>query len=211
MNTPSKEFWEDFVKTKGAFSCCEGLALYNIVSQVQRGDFLELGSHRGRSSMCIAAAMPTNSKLSLVEPEFTDKEWVQGVFEKVAKWMQGNHAVQGFAGYSLDVIPLFYDLSFCFVDSGVHDDMVMDEVKMLEDRIIKNGVIAFHDFLNQFTAVERAYNYLISTGKYEKIEINWDEIFEYAKNNNLQDGELSWHVYPDLPHPPNFVGALRKK
>lgn len=211
METPLTEFWEDFIKTKGAFSCAEGLALYQIVGQAEQGQFLELGSHKGRSSMCIAAAMPKVSQLFLVEPEFKDSVWANEVLGKANKWTPDNVLATGYASYSLDVIPLFKELSFCFIDSGVHDDMVMEECKMLEDRMIQGGIIAFHDYLNQFTAVERAYDYLLSTGKYSKIEINWNEIFDYLKENDLQDGELSWHQYPELPHPPNFIGALRRK
>lgn len=211
MITPTPEFWKDFVETKGAFSCAEALALFNITSQAEQGCFLELGSHKGRSSICIAAAMPNVSQLYLVEPEFKDPEWANEVLLKVNKWTPDNVLATGYGAYSLDVIPLFKELSFCFIDSGVHDDMVMEECKMLEDRIIQGGIIALHDFLNQFTAVERAYDYLLSTGKYSKIEINWNEIFDYLKENDLQDGDLSWHKYPDLPHPPNFVGALRRK
>jgi predicted O-methyltransferase YrrM len=213
MQNPTINFWTEFVNTKGAFSCCEAIALYNIVSSVEQGDFIELGSHRGRSSICIASAMPLVSRLILVEPEFQDKEWSQDVLNKVSKWMPKNNMLQGFAGYSLDVLKFFNDISFCFVDSGLHDDMVMDEVKLLEDKVLINGVIAFHDYgeKSQFTAVTRAYDYLVSTGKYEPILIDWEEIFQFIKDNDLKDGELSWHVYPELPHPPNFVGALRRK
>lgn len=210
MEKPKNEFWEEFVQTKGAFSCCEAVALYNLVKQAEQGDFLELGSHKGRSSMCIAAAMPKVSRLFLVEPEFKDCDWAQDVLGRVNKWIVGRLPAMGYGGYSLDIIPLFNTLSFCFIDSGVHDDMVTDECKLLEDRMFQGGIIAFHDYKNQFTAVERAYNYLLSTGKYEEIIINWDEIFEYVKENDLQDGELSWHVYHELPHPPNFIGALRR-
>lgn len=211
MKYIKESFWYDFVNTRGAFSACEAIALYNIVLQSEQGVFIELGSHRGRSSMCIAAAMPTVSSFILVEPEFADKEWCQDVLQKVNKWVNDGNNCVGYAGYSLDIIPLYNQISFCFIDSGLHDDMVMDECKLLDGRMIDGGIIAFHDYKNQFTAVERAYNYLLSTGNYEEIFIDWDEIFKYANDNNLNDGELSWHVYPDLGHPPNFVGALRKK
>lgn len=211
MGIQSNDFWVNFTETTGAFSCCEAIALYNVVKQAKQGDFLELGSHKGRSSICIAAAMPTVSGLYLVDPEFKDKTWSQDVLTKVSKWLPVSNKLQLFGGFSIDVIPLFSNLSFCFIDSGLHDDMVMDECKLLNGRMVDGGIIAFHDYKNQFTAVERAYNYLLSTGNYEEISIDWDEIFKYANDNNLNDGELSWHVYPELGHPPNFVGALRKK
>jgi hypothetical protein len=87
----------------------------------------------------------------------------------------------------------------------------MQEAKLLENRIVQGGIIAFHDYKNQFTEVEIAYDYLLSTGKYEPIGINWQEIFDYVKEHNLEEGNNSWHLYPELPHPPNFVGALKRK
>lgn len=211
MNVPKIEFWDDFVSTIGAFSCCEALALYDVVSQAKSGFFIELGSHKGRSSICIAAALPDRSVLCLIEPEFKDSKWLTEVVERVNKWVSSENSLIGCAAYSLETIPFVHWVSFCFIDSGVHDDMVTEECKLLEDRMVSGGIIAMHDFKNQFTAVQRAYDYLLSTGKYEEIKIDWDFIFDYVKQNNLKDGELSWHVYPDLPHPPNFLGALRRK
>jgi Ni,Fe-hydrogenase I large subunit len=88
----------------------------------------------------------------------------------------------------------------------------MQEVKMLEDRIIQGGIIAFHDVFSQFVKQTEAYEYLLSTGKYEEIKINWQEIFDYLKENNIsEDDNNSWHKYPELPYPPNFIGALKRK
>lgn len=217
IKTPPLEFWDLFKKTRGAFSTAEALALYNIVSDIKYdgvGDwderYIELGSHMGKSSQAIAAAMKPNSIFYMVEPEFKDLIWKYGTVERVNA-VNSSVTVIAIADYSMEVLPNLGKLTFAFVDSGVHDDMVMQEVKLLEDKIIRNGVISFHDYLNQFTAVERAYNYLLSTGKYEAIEINWPEIFEYVKGFNLEEGNNSWHIYNELPHPPNFVGALKRK
>jgi hypothetical protein len=217
IKTPPLEFWGLFKKTRGAFSTAEALALYNIVSDIKYdgvGDwderYIELGSHMGKSSQAIAAAMKRHSVFYMVEPEFKDLIWKYGTVERVNA-VNSSVTVIAIADYSMEVLPNLDKLTFAFVDSGVHDDMVMQEVKLLEDRIIRNGGIAFHDYLNQFTAVERAYNYLLSTGKYEPIKINWEDIFEYVKWHNLEDANDSWHQYPELPHPPNFIGALKRK
>lgn len=210
MIVPNNDFWKEFKETNGAFSTAEAIALINIANQASSGYAYEFGSHRGKSSMAIAFGLRDNI-LSLVEPEFNDVNWDKEVYDRVSG-VNENVSVETMADNSLDVIPYISEhTSFVFIDSGVHDDMVMDEVKGLEDRMKVGGIIAFHDFLNQFTAVERAYRYLLSTGKYEEIPINWEEIFSYVKENNLEDGNKSWHQYPELPYPPNFVGALRRK
>lgn len=206
-----KLFIDPFKKTSGAFSVSECIALFNIAINSPAGLYVELGSHKGKSSQAIALGVNSPSKLILVEPEFKDEEWAREVLQRIEDVITGGVELSLMADYSLNVIPALNDISFIFIDSGFHDDMVMEEVKLLEDKIIKNGVIAFHDYKNQFTAVSRAYDYLVSTGKYDPIEINWQPIFDYVKENHLEEGNNSWHLYPELGHPPNFVGALRKK
>jgi predicted O-methyltransferase YrrM len=212
IEIPTSTFLDKFRKTNGAFSVAEGIALYNICLEAQQGDWMELGTHKGKSSMAIALAIPEKaSALYLVEPEFKDTTWRN---EVCARIFSINEVIKlsMYADYSLNVIEKHTaDLAFVFVDSGVHDDMVMEEVKLLEDKMILQGIIAFHDYKNQFTAVERAYEYLLSTGKYEKVEIDWPAILKYVTENNLEEGNQSWHIYDDLGHPPNFVGAVRRK
>lgn len=212
MIKPHEDFWKLFKNTKGAFSTAEAVALYNIVDSAKDGKFLELGTHKGKSALAIAWGIRSScySSLDLVEPEFSNTDWLKEVGKKVSD-STPYLKIKLIPNYSLNIIPDYDKLSFVFIDSGAHDDMVMDEVKALDDKMIDGGIIAFHDFKNQFTAVERAYNYLLSTGRYEEIKIDWDEIFAYVAENNLEEGNDSWHVYPELPHPPNFVGALRKK
>ena len=215
MITPSKEFWDVFKETPGAFSIAEAVALINISNQAPEGIFIEFGSHKGKSSQCIAYGIGNNNfnkTLLLVEPEFSDNGWMKDVMRKLWCFMPLDKFVP-LANTSLDVLKSNSDISFCFVDSGTHsDDLVMNETKMLEDKIISGGIIAYHDCFSQFTKVTEAYEYLLSTGKYEEIKINWQEIFDYLKENNIsEDDNNSWHKYPELPHPPNFIGALKRK
>lgn len=213
MIIPSKEFIELFKKTMGAFSACEAIALINICNQVPDGICAELGTHKAKSSLAAIYGLQGEHDFFLVEPEFKSNEWCLEVSEtlQAAKELL-NHKITPtlINGYSQQFIIKFDKYAYVFVDSGVHDDLVMEECKMLEDRMLSNGIIAFHDFGNQFTAVARAYDYLISTGKYESIQIDWTEIIEYVRENDLETGNNSWHVYAGNPFP-NFVGALKRK
>jgi hypothetical protein len=214
MITPSKEFWEIFKSTPGALSTTEAIAIMNIAAQAPKGIFLELGSHKGKSSQCIAlivSFLKEEGTFIAVEPEFTDENWKQPFVGTISR-MLPESGFGWWSKYSTEMIHEYDELSFCFVDSGTHsDDLVMNETKMLDDRMISGGIIAYHDCFSQFTKVTEAYEYLLSTGKYEPIEINWQEIFDYVAEHNLEEGNNSWHQYPELPHPPNFVGALRRK
>lgn len=208
---PVNSFWDSFKPTPGAFSTAEAVALYNIVRQAPKGNYLELGSHKGKSSQVIAIATSIECDLFLVEPEFKDEKWRDEVFIRVEKYIPA-FSIFTHADFSLNIIPLYDELSFVFVDSGNHsDDLVMNECKLLEDRVIKDGIIAFHDKGSQFIKVNEAYDYLVSTGKYEPISIDWPVILRHVADNNLEENNQSWHVYPDLGHAPNFVGAVRRK
>lgn len=214
IEIPTASYIDFFKSTTGAFSVAECIALVNICKQVPKGLFVELGTHKGKSAIASLYGLPKKGVYYLIEPEFKETQWSFNVMDRIeeAKKMCESKIWVGLCGiYSVEYIPQFYDYSYVFVDSGVHDDLVMVEVKMLEDKMISQGIIAFHDYKNQFTAVERAYQYLLSTGKYEVVPIDWPAILNYVIENNLEEGNNSWHLYPELGHPPNFVGALKRK
>jgi hypothetical protein len=211
MIVPNEDFWKAFKRTEGAFSTAEAIALYNIALQVERPIIsIELGTHKGKSAMAAAVALD-GGEFILVDPIFSDDGLRNLVQLKVSSFSE-KLFVRLMPTTSIDAIQVSDFYSYAFIDSGSHGDgLPMQEAKLLEDKIVNGGIIAWHDYKNQFTEVEQAYNYILSTGKYERIEINWSEIFDYVKEHNLEEGNNSWHLYPELPHPPNFVGALKRK
>jgi hypothetical protein len=221
MIYPTKEFWKIFKATEGALSTAEALAIINIAVQAPKGVYIEFGVYKGKSAISAAVTLKKYDEYDkqnipefiLVEPLFKNNDWAISVVELIDKNIsKGSLVINVIGDISVNVINNYNNYSYVFVDSGSHGGgLPMQEVKLLEDRIIEGGIIAFHDYKNQFTEVEQAYNYLVSTGKYEKIEIDWQAIFDYVKENNLEENNCSWHLYPELPHPPNFVGALRRK
>lgn len=218
MITGDNNFWRIFKSTNGALSASEAIAIMNIAAQVPEGRYLELGTYKGKSALSAAAGLK-QGWFGLVEPEFKDREWRDEVAIKVSLCADENNCnqkmvelfIETFADYSTNIIPrLETDFAYVFIDSGSHQDgLPMQEVKLLEDRMVQGGIIAFHDWKSQFIEVEEAYNYLLGTGKYEEIIIDWDEINRYVNDNNLNKGNLSWH-HTELENP-NFVGALRRK
>lgn len=214
MKLPTEKIIEIFKNTIGAMSVVEGIALYNICLQApDYGNWIELGSHKGRSSTMIASCINEKVSLNLVEPEFSKIEWANEVSNNL-DFLNKKKNIIFWANYSTEVLGEFDKISFLFVDSGNHgEEIVQSEKPLYQDKIISGGVIAFHDYgeKSQFTAVKKAYDELVDTRLYEPIQINWEEIFDYVDKNNLEDKINSWHLYPELPHPPNFVGALRRK
>jgi predicted O-methyltransferase YrrM len=145
MNFQSNQFFELFKNTYGALSCCESIAIYNITQQAPAGTYLELGSHKGKSGMTAATGLK-DGVFHLVDPIFEDYELASEVCELVSSCARNTLKVVYLAEYSTDIIERFDNLAYVFVDSGSHQDgLPMREVKMLEDRVMPGGIIAFHD------------------------------------------------------------------
>jgi len=208
MITPTKSFWEIFKATNGALSCAEAVAIMNLAAQAPNGFYMELGTHLGKSAMSALCGL-SDGMFVLVDPIFEDKKILDKVADTVGAFSNGG-GISLSPLYSTDIINNFDNYSYVFVDSGSHQDgLPMQEVKLLEDRIVQGGIIAFHDWNSQFKEVIEASDYLVGTGKYEYIPINWDEIISYVNENNLEEGNISWH-HTELKNP-CFVGAVKRK
>lgn len=209
MILPIPEFWPVFKSTNGALSCCESIAIMNVASLAPEGNFLELGVAEGKSAMSAALVMNTGV-FYLVDPVLEPTLMVE-VNNKITETAKRHIRSSCYAGYSTDFLRLMDDTKYAyvFVDSGSHGDgLPMQEVKLLEDRMLMGGIIAFHDFRSQFVEVEQAYNYLLSTGKYEEVPIDWGNIVAFVRELDLEKGNTSWH-HTELDFP-CFVGALKK-
>lgn len=210
IEIPAHSFIDKFKETPGALSVTESIAIFNVAKQAPQGVYLELGSHKGKSGMSALLAL-ADGMFAAVDPIFEESKVLIQTANTLAEFADDSVDIHMIVGLSENVIPRYDNLSFVFLDTGSHGDgLPMREVKLLEDRIIQGGVLCFHDYKNQFVEVEGAYNYLLSTGKYEAIEIDWPSIINYVRDNNLEDGNNSWHIYEENPYP-NFVGALKRK
>lgn len=209
MITPPIELLKIFKETNGAMSVTEAVALYGVILEAPRGVYCELGVHKGKSATIMVAAM-RGKEVVLVEPEFTDEKWLSETIATIQRAAKEPLLILPLADYSTNVLPDMAELAYCMVDSGSHQDgLPMQEVKMLEDKMIDGGVIAFHDWNSQFQEVKEAADYLVKTGKYEYIEIPWQEIVAYINENSLEEGNLSWH-HTELKNP-SFLAAVKKK
>lgn len=212
MIYPSKEFWKVFKETNGALSCTEAVAIMNIAAQAPFGfvyPCMELGVYNGKSAMC-AILHWHQKEFILVDPMFKDEGHKTIVSSNLWDAKSNAGVILEYDYYSTEAIIKHTNYSYVFSDAGSHQDgLPMQEVKLLEDRMVQGGIIAFHDWNSQFKEVKEASDYLVSTGKYEYIPINWDEIIAYVNEYNLEEGNNSWH-HTELKNP-CFVGAIRRK
>lgn len=196
---------------------------------------LDLGSHAGKSSCAGSAALSSLGRYDIflmIDPVYdlgNDEAWkrtVQGsadkmpwghvreegfkkrVLENVQKHSSLLHRMYG--TYSLHMLEDAANVSYVFIDSDDHQpELVSQEVAKLEDRVLPGGLIFFHDFNNQYHGPRMAYNWLVQRGKYEPIGIDCPSAIQFVQENNLEDGNDSWHM-PGEKYP-CYIGCVRRK
>lgn len=233
MIIPSKEFIERFKLTPGAFSVSESIALMNITSQVVKGNFIECGSNAGKSGMSAAYGLPSG-KFYMIDPIFdltnleawkhtiqghpnnlswgyvSDENFNDEVISRIL-FASDNKVEPILCGtYSEKELPLHDNYSYVFIDSDNHQpERVNAEIEIVKNRMVKGGIISFHDFKNQYIAPREAHAQLIQSGEFEDIVIDWESIFDYVRENNLEDNNNSWHLKGSEEFP-KFIGAVKR-
>lgn len=210
MITPTQDFWKVFLNVPGALSTAEALAIMQVAALAEDGLFAEFGTHKGKSSLAaVYGGKPKDFYLN--DLIFEDTEIVKEVGRTIKSICDYEINLRFYQCESVKLIPQ-YKYAFAFLDTGDHgEELVQSEKVLLIDAMQSGGILVLHDFKNQFTAVEKAYYELIGSGLFYPIEIDWQPIFDYVKEHDLEKDNNSWHIYNELPHPPNFVGALKRK
>jgi len=216
MITPTKEFWEVFRNTNGALSCCESLFIMQAAALAPKGIYIECGVAYGKSAISALQILKEyeNEKddvqFILVDPLFEDIEVVKSVEKSVCS-VTDKLIPRCYEGaYSTEIISQHEKYSYAMLDSGDHEQTIIDEFHLIKDKMVSGGVIVLHDLDSQFIRVREVYGMFLATGNYEEVKPNWDEIELYEEEQNLEDGtNQSWH-HSELKHP-KFIGALKRK
>jgi len=95
--------------------------------------------------------------------------------------------------------------SYAFVDTDDHQaELVMAEARALEDKMALGALVLFHDYGN-YSGPLAAGEYLVSTGKYEEIKVDWRTADSIVEKNNLEGGNDSW-----APPHHKYLGCFRR-
>lgn len=223
------ELLTSFKQTPGAVSVTEAIGLTQVIADyppIQGGVFVDLGSNAGKSSMIAAAAFSnigSNGTFYLVDPLYGDDvRWHQWAYaaNKQVFLTSMYKRLTTFSSLQFTLAPMEsttfltkfaernFRIDYCFVDSGDHGpELLNKEIDLLLPLLNDNALLIFHDYGNQFIAVSSAYAQLLEKG-YRKVEIDWEPIKQFVKDDSLEKGNDSWHCLN--VECPNFIGALVK-
>ncbi len=202
------------------------------------GVTLDLGSHAGKSA-CIASAAfglwDKNISFFLIDPlydlenETAWKNTTQGCVENIP-WNYckeenfKEEVKKRIVEFSQNVVPHLIGLTslqffnqstikefdYVFIDSDDHQkELILKEVDYLKDKISLGGLIFFHDFNNQYVGPIQAYDYLLGTGHFEMILLDWNKALDFVKQGDLEKNNSSWHM-PGEEYP-TYLGCLRRR
>ena len=228
---PINQFYRHVAEIPGAISMTEAVALYDTIVKYAPGIgvAVDLGSNSGKSSLVAARALHkswfsgrfcmVDLAYDLLNPEWSktvqgdsakmpwgqlrDTEYLKAIHKRMSEYtyveMIGESSIQfilqmtDFAGY-------------VFIDTDDHqEELVMEEVRLLANRMVPGGLIFFHDFKKPALG----HQYLLNTGRFENIEMSWERAIEYVKKHDLETGNDSWHMSGSGIEFPNFIGCAR--
>jgi hypothetical protein len=152
---------------------------------------------------------PDNAWQGAKEPDF--RATVERVIDEASDDYVAPHLMGDFSTHAIPEIG--HHFSYVLLDADQHTyELTTEELGLLRKRMIVGGVIGFHDFMSQYTGVERAYREML-TGRgdgieYHEVPIDWPEIKRWVAANGGEKGNDSWHH--NTEEAPCFFGALKR-
>lgn len=138
----------------------EAFGLYKYGKKVRNGNLVEIGSWKGKSTICIAKAVLLGRVYS-IDPFNADGE-VQSKKEYSKKINKGKTLLETFIhnlkannilgkvsickGYSSEWKNYFWKISFLFIDGDHSIKGCEYDFKMYSPKVVKKGYILFHDY-----------------------------------------------------------------
>lgn len=147
-----EQAWEIANGVEGWLSREQGLALFEAARAIGPGEWIvEIGSHRGRSTVLLAAGKGAHVRLLAVDP-FDDPRWGGGretlaMFEDTLRGAGLLDEVQTFRGLSVEAAAAAtaHPVGLLFVD-GAHDRAsVLLDIDCWTPHLAPQAVLLFHD------------------------------------------------------------------
>jgi hypothetical protein len=224
-------------KTPGAVSMTELFGLFDTVVnnlQCPMGVAVDLGSNAGKSSFVGSAALSAifrTDTFHLVDPVYdltNEEEWKntfqktvdnlpwgyckeknfkKDLLRKLKKVSKLEHVLYGVT--SLTYLKESRNYSYVFIDSDDHQlDLLHQETRMLLEKVMVGGLIFFHDFMGNYVAPGMTADYMVGTGLYEYVDIDWQKAINFVNKYDLEKDNNTWH-FKDMANP-NFLGCIKR-
>lgn len=153
--------WETIDAIEGWLRFEQGLLLHRAASQVKPGQWIvEIGSHHGRSTLCLASAKGADVPMMAIDP-FSDTRWGGGdeAFQRFRANLAGSGLANGvelYRGLSSEAATSWNGepIGLLFID-GAHDrQSVIKDIDLWEPRVAERGLVFFHDAFSALGTTE---------------------------------------------------------
>lgn len=230
-----QEKFRRFKEIQGAISVTEAAHLYLILSEFRVTMSFEyaadLGAHAGKSTSIASYALGNScANFFLVDPlydkdnpdvwksttgtssrnyYFDQNDYNNTILNRAKEFNPNmNFFLEGIPSEEfLNKCPM---LGYCFVDTDDHNATIIGkEIALLKEKMLIGGILAFHDYGNQFVPIYEAANGLVKSGLFEMVKPDMDEVNKLVDLVGGEKGNDSWHIYDSIPRP-NFVGCFRR-
>lgn len=137
----------------------EAKLLTNLASKVKKGVIVEIGSYKGKSTVCLAKGSSEGKKeiIYAIDPHTGSEEhWQKG--KKIDTYTEflNNIKRSGFtslvkpirATSAEAVIGFKNKIALLFIDGDHSDEAVRRDFNLWKDKLINGGIIAFHDTIS---------------------------------------------------------------
>ncbi len=176
----------------------EGLVLYslaNLVSKTLNKPIVEIGSYKGRSTIYLAKGVKHSAQKNIVfavdpfdggdSPEYQNlkdnKKTTWDIFKQnIAKAKVGKF-VRPIKKKSQDAIKGFnHKISLLFIDGSHEYANVKQDFLLWSPLLIKNGILAFHDYSPFFKDVQKVVDKYVEEDSFKLLDI-WGSLLVFIK------------------------------
>ncbi len=159
----------------------EGGLLFKLAQHVKRGSVVEIGSWKGKSTVCLALGSRegSKSKVFAIDPHtgspehqdaFGGKVWTFDTFKENIKRAQVEDIVVPIVKTSGDAVNDFQkDIGLIFIDGAHEYEPVKKDFLEWEPKVLLGGIIAFHDTVGWAGPRKVVEEYLYNSSHFKNV------------------------------------------
>jgi predicted O-methyltransferase YrrM len=150
-NITFEQAWDAVSEVEGWLARGQAAALFNGARQMPEGAIVEIGSHRGRSTIILAKGARAGTAIHAIDP-FDNPRWGGGdaslrIFEDNVARAGVQHMIQPFRGVSAEARENWNGgpIGLLYID-GAHDlPSVLIDIDGWEPLVVQRGFVFIHD------------------------------------------------------------------